>query len=145
MRVGSFAIGLAFLLAASCFAAGGPGLLDAIKRRDPKAVAALLQAKADVNEAQPDGATALSWAVHLDQTEIAEHLLAAGAKIDTADEYGETPLTLACSNGNTALVRRLLEIGSRCQRSALEWRDRDHDRGRKRKCGIRETAGRTRR
>ena len=34
-------------------------LLDAVKRRDPKAVTALLQLRSDVNAAQPDGATAL--------------------------------------------------------------------------------------
>ena len=33
-------------------------LLEAVKRRDEKTFAALLKAKADVNAAQPDGATA---------------------------------------------------------------------------------------
>jgi hypothetical protein len=36
-------------------------LLEAVKRRDQKAFDALMQAKADVNGAQPDGATALAW------------------------------------------------------------------------------------
>src|SRR5438128_6829215 len=35
-------------------------LVDAVKRRDDKAFAALLRAKADVNAKQPDGATALA-------------------------------------------------------------------------------------
>jgi ankyrin repeat protein len=87
-------------------------LLDAVKRRDHQAVTALLATKVAVNAAQPDGATALSWAAYLDETEIAEKLLAAGAKANTADEYGETPLTLACANGNATLVRNLLAAGA---------------------------------
>src|SRR5436190_6618451 len=73
-------------------------LLDAVKRRDQKAFATLLRAKANVNAAQPDGATALAWAVHLGESSMAEALLNAGARADTADEYGETPLTLAAAN-----------------------------------------------
>ena len=67
-------------------------VLDAVKRRDTKAFAALLKAKADVNAAQPDGATALAWAVHLGERRMVEALLAAGASANTADEYGETPV-----------------------------------------------------
>src|SRR5262245_45895846 len=61
-------------------------LLEAVKRRDQKAFAALLQARADVNGAQPDGSTALSWAIHLGQRPMADALLAAGANANTADE-----------------------------------------------------------
>jgi ankyrin repeat protein len=61
-------------------------VLEAVKQRDERAVAALLRAKADVNAAQPDGATALAWAVHLGQGAMAEALLAAGARANTVDE-----------------------------------------------------------
>src|SRR5204862_4746831 len=83
-------------------------LVDAVKRRDQKAFTTLLRAKADVNAAQPDGATALAWAVYLGQTQMAEALLNAGAKANTSDEYGETPVTLAAANGDAALLRRLI-------------------------------------
>jgi uncharacterized protein len=109
----------AALVAASCFASSDAGLLDAIKRRDQKAVAALVRANTDVNVAQPDGATALAWAVHLDEREMADLLLSAGAKVNTADEYGETPLTLACLNGNSALVAKLLKAGA--DANAARW------------------------
>src|SRR5260221_9861737 len=86
-------------------------LLDAVKRRDDKAFAALLRAKVDVNATQPDGATALAWAVHLGERHMAEALLDAGAMADTVDEYGETPVTLAAANGDAALVQRLVAAG----------------------------------
>ena len=93
MRFSSWArCGLALVLtAAACVAATDLRLLDAIKRRDRKAVTVLLAQHADVNAAQPDGATALSWALYLDDRESADLLLAAGANVKTADEYGETP------------------------------------------------------
>ena len=87
-------------------------LVEAIKRRDRKAVTSLLAQHADVNAAQPDGATALAWAAYLDDRESADLLLAAGANVKTADEYGETPLTLAAANGNAALVEKLLKAGA---------------------------------
>ena len=49
--------------------------LDAVKRRDHKALAAFLKSKADANAAQSDGATALAWAIYLDDTEAAQMLL----------------------------------------------------------------------
>jgi ankyrin repeat protein len=94
-------------------------LLEAVKRRDDKAFAALLRAKADVNAAQPDGATALAWAVHLGERRMAEALLASGARANTADEYGETPVTLAAANGDADLVDRLVAAGGSA--SAARW------------------------
>src|SRR5579863_8686195 len=104
---------VAVLLAAStCLAASDLRLAEAVKRRDPKAVTALLSEHADVNAAQPDGATALSWAIYLGDRETAQLLLAAGANVKTADEYGETPLTLAAANGDAVLVEKLLKAGA---------------------------------
>src|SRR5712691_13253470 len=100
------------VMAASCLAASDLRLVDAVKRRDPKAVTSLLRERADVNATQPDGATALGWAVYLGATETAELLLAAGANVNKADEYGETPLTLACANGDASLVEKLLKAGA---------------------------------
>ena len=72
----------AILAAASAWAAGDLRLVDAVKRRDHKAVTALLAQHADVNAAQPDGATALAWAAYLDDRESADLLLAAGANVE---------------------------------------------------------------
>lgn len=84
-------------------------IADAAERADWPRVTALLQG--DVNAAQADGTTALHWAAHHDQTEIARKLIAAGAK-DVVSRSGVTALSLACVNGNEALVRLLLEAGS---------------------------------
>jgi len=86
-------------------------VLDAVKRRDDKALSTLLRSKADVNAAAPDGATALAWAVHLGERRMAEALLDAGAAANTADEYGESPVTLAAANGDAGLIARLLKAG----------------------------------
>ena len=86
-------------------------LLEAVKRRDHKVFTALLREKADVNAAQPDGATALAWAVYLGESAMADALVAAGAAVNSADEYGETPVTLAAANGAAPLVQRLLAAG----------------------------------
>ena len=43
-------------------------LVDAVKKADMAAVHALLQQPVDVNAAEPDGTTALHWAVHQDES-----------------------------------------------------------------------------
>ncbi|HUC75986.1 MAG TPA: ankyrin repeat domain-containing protein [Vicinamibacterales bacterium] len=98
-----------------CAGARDLRLLEAVKRRDEKVFDALLSAKADVNGAQADGATALAWAVYLGERRMAEALLDAGATVNTSDEYGETPVTLAAANGDAGLLRRLLAAGGRAQ------------------------------
>jgi uncharacterized protein len=86
-------------------------LLEAVKRRDQKAFDALLRGKADVNGSQPDGATALAWAVYLGEDGMARALVDAGANVNAPDEYGETPVTLAAANGDAAMLERLLAAG----------------------------------
>jgi ankyrin repeat protein len=94
-------------------------VLEAVKRRDQGALAALVRAKANVNAAQPDGATALAWAAHLGERSMVETLLGAGAKVNVVDEYGETPLTLAAANGDNAIIQRLLKAGANAR--AARW------------------------
>src|SRR5271157_5666677 len=84
-------------------------LVDAVEKRDQKAVRALIKAGADVNAVRDDGSTPLIWAASRDDAEIVSALLAAGAKVNAADENGETPLLLACGNGNLAMARVLLD------------------------------------
>jgi len=98
--------------AVSCAASNDVRLIDAIKRRDLKAVDTLMVQKPDVNAAMPDGATALSWAVFLDLRDVALKLISSGANVNIAGEYGETPLTLALANGDVELTSKLLAAGA---------------------------------
>jgi ankyrin repeat protein len=101
------------LLSASVFAeTADTRLLNAARRNDPKAVQALIGQKVDVNLRQPDGATALHWAVHWDDVAMADLLIRAGAAVNAAEEGGVTPLSLASANGSAAMVTRLLEAGA---------------------------------
>ena len=116
-------------------------LLEAVKRRDQRAFTSLLKAKADVNAAQPDGATALAWAIHLGERSMVEALLTAGARANTVDEYGESPLTLAAANGDAVLVQRLLEGWREAGHDPVERGNRADDRRRRGECRCRPSAG----
>ena len=82
------------------------------EKQDWPAVSAQISAKADLNTAQADGATALHWAAYHEKADIVAQLLAAGAKADAANRYGITPLLLACQNGSEEIVRSLLNAGA---------------------------------
>ena len=71
--------GLALAVAAASAQTPDLRLIDAVKRQQPQAVAALLAAAGgpdgiDVNAAQLDGATALHWAAYYDDLETARRL-----------------------------------------------------------------------
>jgi ankyrin repeat protein len=92
-------------------AAGDARLADAVMRKDPSAIRTLLQQKADVNGSQPDGMTALHWAVRLDDLETAKALIKAGAAVHAPTRYGITPMYLASLNGSAAMIDVLLAAG----------------------------------
>ena len=79
---------------------------------DSIAVRALIDKHADVNVPQPDGATALHWAVFRSDKEMVELLLKAGANAKAANRDGSTPLWIASVNGNAAIVADLLKAGA---------------------------------
>ncbi|MGE3189536.1 MAG: ankyrin repeat domain-containing protein [Vicinamibacterales bacterium] len=87
-------------------------LVDAVRADDAAAVVALIEQGADVNAAEPDGATALHWAAYLDQADVVTRLLDAGAEAGVANDLAVTPLHLAAANGNLAIVRALLAHGA---------------------------------
>jgi ankyrin repeat protein len=105
---------IAFVVAlwATTAAAAGLPLIDAARNADSEAVRRLLQEKADVNAAEPDGTTALHWASYRDDGVTAELLVRAGANVNAANDLGATPLWTASLNGSASMVRLLLEAGA---------------------------------
>src|SRR5258708_37301074 len=87
-------------------------LADALERRDAAAGQALLNGRADVNAAQPDGATPLHWAAHWNDLSTVDRLIRAGADVNRANANGITPLSLACENASGAVAKRLLAPGT---------------------------------
>jgi ankyrin repeat protein len=107
------------ILALAGVAATGrtPSLISAVKARDARQVAALLQQGADVRGRSGDGTTALHWAAYLDEPALAEQLLAAGADVNQGNDLGVTPLWLACRNRSPILVAALLARGANANAS----------------------------
>jgi ankyrin repeat protein len=104
--------GLFFALTLAASGAGNSPVADAAMAGDKVALQALLQKKADVNSAQPDGATAMQWAAYRNDLEMAGLLIAAGANVRLANHDGATPLSLASENGSAAMIEKLIEAGA---------------------------------
>jgi len=69
-------------------------------------------AKEDVNHRDPDGTTALQWAVYDGNAAEVRRLLKAGADASLANSYGASPMTLAAEVGNTEILKLLVEAGA---------------------------------
>jgi ankyrin repeat protein len=92
-------------------------LIGAVQQRDEVRVGAILKEAADVNAPQPDGATALAWAAHLDEVGIADQLIRAGAEPNVANDLGFSPLMLAAGNGSARMIERLIRAGADVRRA----------------------------
>src|SRR6266487_3537396 len=85
-----------------------PPLVDAVKTGDKAAALALIeQRRADVNTPEADGTTALHWAVHQNDLDLAERLIRAGAKANAKNDYGATPMSEAAVTGTAAIIETL--------------------------------------
>jgi ankyrin repeat protein len=93
-------------------AAWGATLLEAAQNGDREAVRTLIEQRADVNAAGPDGMTALHWIVQADDRELARLLLDRGANPSVSTRYGITPLWLAATNASPSMVELLLKAGA---------------------------------
>ena len=88
----------------------GP-LSEAVQRADRKSLRALLP-KGDVNATEPDGTTALHWAVHRDDRDAVDVLIRAGAHVNAVNRYGVAPISLAALNGSAPILESLLKAGA---------------------------------
>jgi ankyrin repeat protein len=93
--------------------ASGPDtpLISAVKAGDIAAVRTLIK-NAKINAPETDGATALHWAVRVDNLEIIRLLVRNGANVKAANRYGVTPLSLAAESGDAAVIELLLSEGA---------------------------------
>lgn len=87
-------------------------LADAARRQDRQAVVSMLAKKADVNATQPDGATALHWAVYAEDADLTAQLLRAGANVNVTNNYGVSPLALAARHANPNILGQLMKAGA---------------------------------
>jgi uncharacterized protein len=100
------------LIAGIGLGAGPSEIAGAAERGDRAAVRQLIAQKADVNAAQPDGATALHWAVYRNDTEMIDSLLGAGAKVSVTNRNGISPLYMASLYGNPVVINQLMKRGA---------------------------------
>jgi ankyrin repeat protein len=84
---------------------------DAVMNGDTDIFRSLPADRENINAAQPDGTTALHWAVRRDDVAAVAALIKAGADVKAANRYGVTPINLAATNGNAAIIRKLLDAG----------------------------------
>src|SRR5438552_1035226 len=112
MRGLAITLSLVWLASALVLAVGDSPLIAAIQAGKADSVRSSLRQKVDVNAPQGDGATALHWAVHLNDLATADLLVKAGAKVNAADDTGVTPLYLSCMHRHPAMVERLLAAGA---------------------------------
>src|SRR5262245_9749955 len=94
-------------MAATASAAADARLAAAMKINDKTAVRQLLKQRADVNASDVEGMTALHWAAHWNDLDVAKHLIRAGANAKSANRYGVTPLHEASTVGNAAMIEAL--------------------------------------
>jgi ankyrin repeat protein len=110
MKQRLFAFVIAMWFAAGIAAAAGD-VADAVMKKDTAALGTLLQRKADVNEPQADGTTALHWAARWDDLNTAGLLIRSGANVGATNRSGATPMFLATLNGSASMIDTLLKAG----------------------------------
>lgn len=91
---------------------GGSDVADAVANRDFAKMKTLVAQKADINAAQPDGSTALHWAVYWDNAEAVDLLLKSGADTKAVTRLNATPLYVAAETGSAAMIQKLLAAGA---------------------------------
>ncbi len=119
LRLCTALVAVAFVAMPRAAAAADTPLIAAIKNQDRQAARSLLKQKALVTQTEPDGTTALHYAVRGDDVDLVQALLRAGAT-NSANRYGVTPLELAAVNGNPRVIEALLQAGADAKAATAE-------------------------
>jgi ankyrin repeat protein len=106
------AIGLPEAGAWAAALAPGANLAAVVESGHRAEAIAMIQAHADVRQRDVDGTTALHWAVHQSDLELAQQLISAGADVNAANDYGASPMSAAAENGDARMLQLLLRAGA---------------------------------
>ncbi len=110
-RVSMKSVIAAFILMTGMIQPGFAALVDMAEYQDWDGLQSSISSE-DVNVQQPDGTTALFWAVYYDQANMVSLLIDAGADVNVANRYGLTPTIQAAINGNSEIITILLDAGA---------------------------------
>src|SRR5678816_4414767 len=91
--------------------ASAPPLAEAVKSGNREAALALVAQRVDVNAPEPDGTTALHWAVQRNDIDLVTRLIRAGAKVNVKNDFGSTPMSEAAVVASAPLLEALLDAG----------------------------------
>ncbi|MFV0949284.1 ankyrin repeat domain-containing protein [Wolbachia endosymbiont of Nasonia giraulti] len=87
-------------------------LFAAIEKRDIKEVVRLINAEADVNAVDKNGAAPLHIAAVKDNAETIKVLIEAGADVNKVENSGKTPLHFAAFTGRSKAIKVLIDLGA---------------------------------
>ena len=93
---------------------GNTALIEAVWRRDIKAVRDLLDKNASIDSKSMNGTTPLQVAALRGELKIAQLLIDRGANINEKNKSGDTALIFAAWNGHAEVMSFLIEKGADC-------------------------------
>ncbi|PZN30895.1 MAG: hypothetical protein DIU71_11195, partial [Proteobacteria bacterium] len=99
------------LIACAALAGQPPELIALVKRGDREAALPLIK-RGKVDAREPDGTSALHYAVYNGDVELVKRLIRARADVNARNDYGATPLAVAAESGNAAIIELLLKAGA---------------------------------
>jgi ankyrin repeat protein len=111
---------LGFGFAGIATAAPDGTLINAAESKKHDQALKLLAGGADAKAKDVDNTTALHWAAHYGDVELADKLIRAGADVNTVNDYDSTPLMEAATLGNAAIVKLLLKAGADVESTSKE-------------------------
>ena len=112
-------ITFAFILMLGLTQSGYAALVDMAEYQDWNGVESSISTE-DINATQPDGMSALFWAVYYEEADMVSLLLDAGADANVQNRYGLTPLIQSAITGNGEIISMLLDAGADANARTLQ-------------------------